>query len=173
MELTKTPLIEAEQIRARVRALAQEIEADYAGAPLVLLTVLKGSLHFASDLQRAMSECLELHLEFIRARSYDGTASTGTVELLYTPEVGFTGRHVLVLEDILDTGRTATSILAHVRAQQPATLRLATLLDKPARRVVPIEADYVGFRIDDHFVVGYGLDLNERYRHLPAIHCLV
>ena len=172
MHLSERPLIETASIQARIADLAREISADYHGEPLVLLVVLKGSLHFASDLQRALPIEQSVQLEFIRARSYAGTTSSGDVRLGYTPELNLQGHHVLILEDILDTGRTATVIRDYVQARRPASVKIGALLDKPARRVVPIEADYVGFEIDDYFVVGYGLDYNEAYRHLPAIYCL-
>lgn len=168
------PLLTAGQIADRVAELAGEIDADLAARgwsdDLLLIVVLKGSVIFAADLMRTM--VTPVSVEFIRARSYDGAESTGHVELTYLPEQSVAGRNVLLVEDILDTGRTADVILKHLREQAPAHLALCTLLDKPSRREVQVEADYIGFTIDDLFVVGYGLDYNEQGRDWPAIHVL-
>lgn len=171
MRLSDTPLIDAVRIAARVRQLANEISADYAQSEIVLLTVLKGSFLFAADLLRALS--IGATIDFVQARSYDGTNSTGEVHFLYLPETAIAGKHVLIVEDILDTGRTAAAILEHIAALGPASVRLCALLDKPARRVTAVSADYVGFPIGDEFVVGYGLDYEERYRELPAVYTLL
>lgn len=167
MRLNATPLYTPDQIQARVEALAGEIRRDYAGRDLVVLAVLKGALFFTADLVRAMAR--EVEVDCVRARSYAGTASTGDVRFTLLPEIPIAGRHVLVVEDILDTGRTATALLARLGEERPASITVCTLLDKPTRRVVPIEADYVGFTIPDHFVVGYGLDHDERHRELPGL----
>ncbi|HNT89794.1 MAG TPA: phosphoribosyltransferase family protein [Candidatus Hydrogenedentes bacterium] len=111
-------------------------------------------------------------LDFIRARSYIGETSSGVVEIMHAPEVLIRDRHVLLVEDILDTGRTASQIIAWLKERGPASLRVCALIDKPARRLVEVRADYVGFSIEDHFVVGYGLDHNEQYRHLPSVYTL-
>ena len=169
MNPSKQPLLTASAIQTRVAELAGEINRDFGGTRLVLLVVLKGAVLFASDLMRHLECCHTV--EFIRARSYAGSSSTGRVDLT-TATGPLTGRDVLVIEDILDTGRTLSHILEYVREQCPARLGLCTLLDKPARRHVPVAADYVGFTIDDQFVVGYGLDYNEEFRGLPAVHVL-
>jgi hypoxanthine phosphoribosyltransferase len=170
MQLSERPLLTAEQIAERVAELAEAISADYAGKDFVLVTVLKGATIFAADLMRRMrvSPCLD----FIRARSYVGTDSCGHVEITLVPERRLEGADVLVVEDILDTGRTTHAVMERLRRENPAGLKLCTLLDKPARRILPVEADYVGFAIDNLFVVGYGLDHDDAYRHLPAIHTL-
>lgn len=170
MKLSNKPLITEEALRARIGSLAEEISHDYADQNPVLLGVLKGAFHFVSDLARAMRCPVEI--EFIRAASYAGTESTGQVRVELPISIPLRGRAVILVEDILDTGRTASAIRAHLQSQGPAGIALCTLLDKPSRRVVPATAAYTGFSIDDLFVVGYGLDYNERYRELPAIHIL-
>ena len=163
-------MIDAAAIQARVGELGAQITAEYAGRSLVVVVVLKGGLLFAADLIRAIH--VPLALEYIRAKSYDGANSTGTVALKVLPELPLRGTHVLIIEDILDTGRTTSVVLDAVRHEQPASVALCALLDKPERRVVSVTADYVGFKIADHFVVGYGLDFDEHYRELPAIHVM-
>lgn len=170
MRLSREPLFSADAIRARVAELGVEITRDYAGRPLLLVAVLKGAALFSSDLMRAIT--LEHTIEYVRARSYAGTESTGSVEWLHLPEKELTGRHVLVTEDILDTGRTLHALSGKLHELGAASVEICALLDKPSRRVLPVQARYVGFTIEDRFVVGYGLDHDERYRHLDAIYCL-
>jgi len=170
MRLNPQPLIEARAIERRVTELADSIAHDYLGRVPILLGVLKGALHLTSDLARRMPS--PVGIEFVRASSYSGTESTGHVEISGDHLGRLSQRDVIVVEDILDTGRTCSALMAHLRTYEPSSLRLCTLLDKPCRRVVPVTADYVGFSIDDHFVVGYGLDHDEEYRSLPAIHVL-
>ncbi len=170
MRLRDTPLLTSERIRRRVSELGCQISADFAGHDLTMLVVLKGGIVFASDLMRDLAVPLEV--EFIRARSYAGTQSNGGVEITVWPETPVTGKHVLLVEDILDTGRTSTAMLERLRAEHPARLELCVLLDKPSRRIEPIQATYVGFTIDDVFVVGYGLDYEQRGRALPDIRVL-
>ncbi|NUM54240.1 MAG: hypoxanthine phosphoribosyltransferase [Candidatus Hydrogenedentes bacterium] len=170
MRLSNEPLISADAIQARVRELGNRITADYAGKELMVIVVLKGGLLFAADLLRAIH--VPLSLEYIRAKSYNGDHSTGYVELKVLPEQPLDGKHVLVVEDILDTGRTTAAVLDVARRGGAASVALCVLLDKPSHRTTPIQADYVGFAIDDHFVVGYGLDHDERHRELPAIHVI-
>ena len=165
------PLISAASIQTRVRELGAEITAAQAGRELVVIAVLKGAAIFAADLLREL-RC-PVHLEFIRVRSYAGTGSTGTHRFTHYPELDLRDRRLLVLEDILDTGRTATVILEWLHARDPASVAVCTLLDKPSRREVPISADFTGFTINDHFVVGYGLDHEERYRELPDLRVLL
>lgn len=170
MRLSEQPLISAEAILARVRELGAQITADYAGRELMVIVVLKGGLLFAADLLRAIR--VPLSLEYIRAKSYDGDHSKGNVELRVLPEQPLHGKHVLFVEDILDTGRTTAAIMDTAKDSGAASIRLCVLLDKPSHRTTPVQADYVGFTIDDHFVVGYGLDYNEHHRELPAIHVM-
>jgi len=170
MPLQPEPLFTAQTIHKRIQELAHEIRAAYSDAPPLCLITLKGALHFGSDLTRAMAFSSET--DFICARSYADTDSTGEVRLLYTPTAVLRARQVLLIEDILDTGRTASALIAWLEAQGAASCRIAALLDKPSRREVDITPDFTGFTIDDHFVVGYGMDYNERYRELPDIRIL-
>ena len=170
MRPIEPPLLAADRIRERVAALAGEIDAAYAGRRLIVVCVLKGALPFAADLLRQLT--VDVEVEFIRARSYARNQSTGTVELPWFPDRPLTGKHVLVVEDILDSGRTTQAICDHFERQGPASLSLCVLLDKAVPRAAPVRADFVGFAIEDRFVVGYGLDYEERYRQLPHIHVL-
>ena len=161
-------LIDAEAIKAKVRELGVRIAADYAGRDLVLVSILKGALPFLADLMREVP--IYCSLDFLEVSSYGAsTSSSGVVRILKDLAKPVEGRNVLVVEDILDTGHTLSYVIEHLRGQHPLSLGLCALLDKPARRVVPIDVDYKGFEIEDKFVVGYGLDFAERYRNLPFI----
>ena len=161
-------LIDAAAIRARVAELGAEIARDYQGRDLVLVSILKGALPFLADLMREIP--IPLSLDFLEVTSYGtSTETSGVVRILKDLAHSIADRHVLVVEDILDTGFTLNYVMEHLRGQHPASLRLCTLLDKPARRIIPIDIDYRGFEIPDKFVVGYGLDYAERYRNLPFI----
>ena len=167
-----TTLIQAAQIRARIGELAEQIEADYpAGEEIHLVCVLKGGFMFMADLVRGMSA--RVTLDFIAVSSYaTSTRSSGEVRLLKDLDSGLEGRHVIIIEDIVDTGLTLTYLQDILRARAPRSLRTACLLSKPSRRVVDVTVDYVGFTIEDRFVVGYGLDYAEKYRNLPDIAAL-
>jgi hypoxanthine phosphoribosyltransferase len=160
-------LISEVQIARRVRQLTTALERDYAGRELVIVALLSGTVMFLADLIRHLS--LPLRLDFIGVSSY--RAGTQAGELIFTKELRLDvqGRDVLVVDDILDTGRTLKRVTAKLQALRPRTLRACVLLDKTARRIEPVQADYVGFKIPDLFVVGYGLDFAERYRNLPFI----
>jgi len=161
-------LVDADTIAATVAQLGARIAADYAGRDPVLVSILKGALPFLADLMRAIP--IRLSLDFLEVSSYGaGTTSSGVVRILKDLAHPIEGRHVLVVEDILDTGHTLSFVLDHLRGQRPASVALCTLLDKPARRVVGVTPDYRGLEIPDKFVVGYGLDYAERYRNLPFI----
>ena len=161
-------LIDEQAIAAKVRELGAAIADDYRGKDLVLVSILKGALPFLADLMRQMP--IPLALDFLEVSSYgDATESSGNVRILKDLAKPIEGREVVVVEDILDTGHTLSYVIEHLRSKQPRSVRLCTLLDKPARRVVPIQIDYRGFEIPDKFVVGYGLDYAERYRNLPFI----
>ncbi len=162
-----TPLISAETIQRRVAELADALSRRYADREVVLLVVLKGAFVFAADLMRRMT--IPVVVDFVRARSYAGMESNGVVALTFTPDTPLEGRDVVIVEDILDTGRTSYAIREWVRAKQPASVALCVLLDKPARRHVEIEADFAGLVIDDRFVVGYGLDYEQQGRQFPDI----
>ena len=162
-------LISAEHIHQRVKELAAEIEADHpAGQEIHLVGVLKGGFMFMADLIRAMSTGVTL--DFIAVSSYaQSTRSTGEVRLLKDLDSGLEGRHVVIVEDIVDTGLTLTYLQDILRARAPRSLRTACLLSKPSRRQVDVAVEYVGFTIADRFVVGYGLDYGEKYRNLEFI----
>jgi hypoxanthine phosphoribosyltransferase len=162
-------LLDAETIQARVRELAGEIERDYpAGEEIHLVCVLKGGFVFMSDLVRAMGP--HVTLDFIAVSSYaKSTKSSGEVRLVKDLDTGLQGRHTIIIEDIVDTGLTLTYLQDILRARSPKTLRTACLLSKPSRRAVEVTVEYVGFTIEDKFVVGYGLDYAEQYRNLPYI----
>ena len=161
-------LIDQAAIGAKVGELGARITRDYRGKDLVLVSILKGALPFLADLMRAVP--IPLSLDFLEISSYGtGTATSGVVRILKDLANPIESRDVLVVEDILDTGNTLTFVVDHLRSQHPASVRLCTLLDKPARRIVPIDVEYRGFEIPDKFVVGYGLDYAEKYRNLPFI----
>lgn len=160
-------LIDAETIGAKVRELGAQITADYADQELVVIPVLKGSFVFAADLTRAID--LPLKVDFFGVRSYDGTESSGVVETTLDLSKPIQGKHVLIVEDIVDTGLTMKYMLENFQTRRPASLRLASLLHKPAKTKVPVEIDYLGFEIEDVFVIGYGLDFDQRYRNLPYL----
>jgi len=162
-------LLDAETIQARVRELAVEIESDYPdGEDIHLVGVLKGAFVFMADLVRAMTP--RVSLDFIALSSYaKSTKSSGEVRLLKDLDFGLQGRHVIIVEDIVDTGLTLTYLQDILRARSPKTLRTACLLSKPSRRQVDVAVEYIGFTIEDRFVVGYGLDYAERYRNLSYI----
>jgi hypoxanthine phosphoribosyltransferase len=161
-------LLSAEQIRQRVSALGAEITREYAGKSLVLLCVLKGSFVFAADLARAID--LPLRVEFLGVRSYgDDTRSSGVVQITQDLTKPIAGDHVVLVEDIVDTGLTLSYLREQLLARMPASVKVCALLHKPSRSVKPVEIDYLGFTVDDVFVVGYGLDHAERYRNLSYV----
>ena len=168
MATTQT-LIAEQDIQARIRSLAAEIERDYPdGEGIHLVAILKGGFMFMADLVRAMSE--RVTMDFMAVSSYGkGTTSSGQVRVLKDLDSNVEGRNIILVEDIVDTGLTLHYLQALLRARKPKSLRTACLLSKPSRRKVDVEVDYVGFTIDDHFVVGYGLDYGEKYRNLPHI----
>ncbi len=160
-------LFSSEQIQKRVQELGEQIARDYGGREPHLITIVKGSIPFISDLMRAMDTSLSLDL--LGVSSYAGTLSSGEVRLTKDLDHSIEGRHVLVVEDIIDTGLTLSYVLRNLRQRAPASLKVVTFLDKPEGRGTQIEADYVGFTIPDEFVIGYGLDWNQRYRNLPYV----
>jgi len=161
-------LISRQALRERVAALGEQISRDYAGKELVLVGILKGSVVFLSDLMRAID--LPVSIDFMAVSSYGAAAkSSGVVRISKDLDHPIKGKHVLVVEDILDSGRTLRYIMKLMAAAFPASLEICTLLDKPERRIVPIECRYTGFAVPDEFVVGYGLDYAEKYRNLPYI----
>lgn len=161
-------LIPERRLRARVRALGRSIRRDYGGRPLVLVGVLKGAFVFMADLAREIG--LPLTCDFLRVSSYgSGTETGGNVRLDFDVTQPVRGKHVILVEDIVDTGLTAAAILETLRSRKPASLRLCSLLRKPSRARAEVQVDYLGFDIPDHFVVGYGLDYAGLYRNLPYV----
>lgn len=168
MQEAPTPMITAERIAARVRELGAEITNAYAGRELVLICVLKGSYVFAADLARAID--LPLRIEFLGVRSYGAdTRSSGVVQITHDLSHSIEGDDVLIVEDIVDTGLTLAHLLKLLATRSPRSLEVCSLLHKPARAKVPVDIGFLGFTIEDEFVVGYGLDWDERYRNLPYI----
>lgn len=164
-----TILISAEQIQAKVAELGVALSRDYEGRRLTLVTILKGALPFTADLMRAIS--IPVQIDLMEVSSYGGiaTETSGLVRILKELSSSIDGRDVLIVEDIIDTGLTLNYLLRYLRGKDPRSLRVCSLLDKPARRLVDITIDYRGFTIPDQFVVGYGLDYGEFYRNLPFI----
>ena len=161
-------MLSAEQIAARVQELGAQITKDYTDRPLVLVCVLKGSFVFAADLMRAVD--LPLRVDFLGVRSYgEGTESSGVVQITQDLARPIEGEDVLIVEDIVDTGLTIAHLIELFHTRHPASLKICSLLHKPARTKVEVPIHYLGFTIEDRFVVGYGLDWAERYRNLPFI----
>ena len=164
----KEVLISEEQLAAKVAELGARISKDYEGKKLIILGVLKGSVVFMTDLLRQIT--IPVEMDFMSVSSYgSGTKTSGVVKILKDLDRLIQGYHVLIVEDILDSGMTLSYLTELLRDRNPASIRIATLLDKPDRRKVDIKPDYVGFRIPDEFVVGYGLDYAELYRNLPYV----
>jgi hypoxanthine phosphoribosyltransferase len=162
-------LLTEDEIQNRIAELGRQISANYSGRQLTLVSVLKGSLPFMADLMRAIS--IPVRIDLMEVSSYGGTSteSSGLVRILKDLSASIQGEDVLIVEDIIDTGLTLNYLLRYLRGKNPATLRICTLLDKPARRLVDIPVDYIGFTIPDQFVVGYGLDYGEVYRNLRFV----
>ena len=157
-----------EELHNRVKELGCQITADYAGRKPMLLSVLRGSYIFMADLTRAIN--LDLTVDFMVVSSYGaGTVSSGQVEIKKDLSDSIEGRDLIIVEDILDSGNTLFYLMKVLQARKPASISLCTLMDKPERRTQPITADYVGFTIPDAFIVGYGLDYDEKYRNLPYV----
>lgn len=161
-------MLAAEQIAVRVKELGEQISNDYADRRLVLVSVLKGSFVFTADLARAIKS--QLRIEFLGVRSYgEGTSTSGVVQITQDLSRPIEGEDVLIVEDIVDTGLTIAHLLELFATRRPASVKVCALLHKPARTKVEVPIDYLGFTIEDRFVVGYGLDWAERYRNLPYI----
>ena len=161
-------LFTEEQLKSRVNEIARQIEADYAGREIMLISVLRGSFIFMADLTRHIQPFCQV--DFMAVSSYGaGTVSSGQVNIVKDLTDSIEGKDIIVIEDILDSGNTLSYLFQLLKARNPASLKLCTLLDKPSRRTKPIQADYVGFTVPDEFVVGYGLDYDELYRNLPYV----
>ncbi len=164
-------LVSREEIQAKTEELAKRITEDYKGKDLLLVGVLKGGFMFLSDLVRAID--LPLSLDFISVSSYgNSTVSSGVVRILKDIDYDITGKHVLIVEDLIDTGLTLTYLKDLFKAKHCASVKVCTILDKPSRRKVDLEVDYQGIIIPDEFVIGYGLDYQEKYRNLPDV-CVI
>lgn len=157
-----------EQITERIKELGAEISAAYGDEPVCLICILKGSIFFTCELAKRITSPVEI--EFMSVSSYGAdTKSSGVVRIVNDLVTSIEGKNVLVIEDIIDSGRTLSYLLENLKIRNPKSLKLCTLLDKPERRVVNVDVDYVGFEIPDEFVVGYGLDYAQKYRNLPYI----
>ncbi len=161
-------LIDEEKLQARVTEIADSIQEEYGEKELILICILKGSIFFTVDLAKKIKG--DVKLEFIRVSSYnDGTESSGEIKMKLDLKDSIQGKDVIVVEDIIDTGRTLSYLIEYLKMKKPNSLKLCALLDKPERRVQKVNVDYIGFQIPDKFVVGYGLDMDEKYRNLPYI----
>ena len=162
------PLITADEIRQRTREMGAKVSADYKGKDLLLVSVLKGGFVFLADLVRTIT--IPLEIDFMRVRSYGArTESSGVVEITADLTAPVEGKHVLFVEDIVDTGLTMTYLMRNIRTRHPADVKLCSLLYKPDRKLVDVPIEYLGFTIPNQFVVGYGLDYDEKHRNLPYI----
>ncbi|HMQ11106.1 MAG TPA: hypoxanthine phosphoribosyltransferase [Oligoflexia bacterium] len=162
------PYISQDKIEQKIQDLGQKIAQDYAGQELICVCILKGSIIFFSDLIRAIDD--DIRIDFMRISSYgNDLESSGVVQILQDLSFDIRDKHVLIVEDIVDTGNTLSALLETLRLRNPASIKLCSLLSKPSRRKKDVNIDYLGFTIDDHFVVGYGLDAAEQYRNLPFI----
>lgn len=160
--------ISEEELIAKIKEIAQQINEDYVGKKVHLVCILSGSVFFTCELAKYIT--VPVTMDFMRVSSYgDGMDSTGTISIDQDLNMSIEGRHVLVVEDIVDSGRTLALLSNILKKRDPASLRLCSLLDKPSRRVTPVSIDYLGFEIEDYFVVGFGLDYARKYRNLPYI----
>lgn len=157
-----------EKVDARIREIGEQISKDYAGKEVCLICILKGSIFYTCELAKRIT--VPVTLDFMQVSSYGGgTESSGTIKILKDLDESVEGKNVIVVEDIIDSGRTLSHLLTLLGSRNPASVKLCTLLDKPDRRVVEVPVDYVGFQIPDEFVVGYGLDYDQKHRELPYI----
>ena len=160
-------LISTEKLNSKIIELARQIQNDFKDEELLFLVILKGSVFFATDLAKNITS--PIILDFMKVSSYSGTQSTGKIDVKLDVSENITNKNVIVIEDIIDTGRTLRYLIDYLKTKNPKALKICTLLDKKDRREFEIEADYVGFDIPNKFVLGYGLDYDEKYRNLPYI----
>ena len=160
-------LINESRLNKRIEEIAEEIEKDYKDEEIVFIGVLKGAVPFMWELAKRIKNSVTF--EFIEVSSYEGTESTGKVKIVKDIKNSIEGKDVLIVEDIIDTGTTLAFLKEYFKLKRPNSLKIATLLSKPSRRTKELEVEYIGFRIEDKFVVGYGLDYNQNYRNLPYI----
>ena len=165
----KNVLVSEEQLKAKVAELGAQISKDYKGKNLVLVSILKGSVVFMADLMRAIS--IPCNIDFMVVSSYGGsnTTTSGLVKIIKDLDGDLSGKDVLIVEDILDTGVTLSNLVPMLKMRNPSSVKICTILDKPSRRKADIAPDYEGFQVPDEFVVGYGLDYDEKYRNLPYV----
>lgn len=159
-------LINEKRLEKRIKEIAEKIEKDYEGKEIVFIGILKGSVMFMTELAKNIKS--DVQFDFMDVSSYEGTESTGTIKVNKDLRDSIEGKDVIIVEDIIDTGRTLTYLLDYLK-KNPKSIRIATMLSKPSRRVLELNVDYIGFSIEDKFVVGYGLDYDEKYRNLPFI----
>ena len=160
-------LLSEEEVNARVRELGQQISKDYEGEEVHIICILKGAVFITTELAKRIT--IPVTLDFMSVSSYQGTTSTGAVKIIKDLDHIIEGKNVIIVEDIIDTGRTLNYLINMLKNRNPKSIRLCTLLDKPDRRVVDVDVDYVGFEIPDEFVVGFGLDYDQKYRNLHYI----
>lgn len=160
-------LINKTKLEKRIEEMAKQIQKDYQGKEIVFIGILKGSVMFMTELAKNIKN--NIILDFMDVSSYEGTESTGTVKINKDIRDSIEGKEVIIVEDIIDTGRTLTYVLEYLKQKNPNCIKIATMLSKPSRRVMELNVDYIGFAIEDKFVVGYGLDYQEKYRNLPYI----
>lgn len=160
-------LISQEDLQKRIKELAKQIDTDYIGKELVLIGILKGSVIFMSELAKNIES--NISIDFMEVSSYEGTESTGKVKINKDVRNLIEGKDVIIVEDIIDTGRTLSSLIEYLKQKRPNSIKIATMLSKPSRRIIEVKVDYIAFEIEDIFVIGYGLDYNEKYRNLPYI----
>lgn len=169
---THEVLITADEIAAKVKELGKKITEDYKGKSVLLVGILKGSVPFMADLMRHID--LDVTLEFMCVSSYgSSTKSSGVVRIIKDIDTPIQGRDVIIVEDIIDTGLTLDYLKGYLNGMHPASLKICAFLDKPSRRKVQIEGDYVGFTVEDKYIVGYGLDMDQHYRHLPYVSWII
>lgn len=160
-------LINKAKLEKRIEEMGKQIQKDYEGKEIVFIGILKGSVMFMSELAKNVKNSVVL--DFMDVSSYEGTESTGNIKINKDIRDSIEGKDVIIVEDIIDTGRTLTYVQEYLKQKDPNSIKIATMLSKPSRRVIELKVDYIGFAIEDKFVVGYGLDYNEKYRNLPYI----
>ena len=160
-------LYSMEELQTRIREMGKQISEDYKGKEIVIVSILKGAIFYTVDLMKNLD--LEVVLDFMKVSSYEGTESTGTINIKQDLTMDIEGKHVLIVEDIIDTGRTLKKLKEELLKRNPASLKITCLMDKKERRVVELEADYVCFDIPNKFVVGYGFDIDDKYRNIPYV----
>lgn len=160
-------LYSMEELQTRIREMGNQISEDYKGKEIVIVSILKGAIFYTVDLMKNLKP--EVVLDFMKVSSYEGTESTGTINIKQDLTMDIEGKHVLIVEDIIDTGRTLKKLKEELLKRNPASLKITCLMDKKERRVVELEADYVCFDIPNKFVVGYGFDIDDKYRNIPYV----